>query len=312
MYPIEVQNVTKRFGEIVAVNNVSFNVRKGEIFSLLGPNGAGKTTLVNIITCQLNPDSGTCKVFGMDVTKKQKEIKRLIGFCPQEIVLYDFLSARENLKFFADLYNLPSKEAKTRIEEMLSLVGLSSRADDKIRTYSGGMKRRLNIAAAFLHDPQILILDEPTTGLDPSSRRAIWDLITTFKEEGKTVLMSTHYMDEAESLSNRVAIMDQGKIIALDTPKKLKKMLEEKSAIQLECRKLTKKAVEELSKISTTHKVAVKENLIRIVVKDVDETLPKAIEIALKNGAWIEKAIVLEPTLEDVFIKLTGKTLEGE
>ena len=222
---LEVKHLTKNYGKLIAVSGISFRADRGETIGLLGPNGAGKTTTVSIIAGLLSPDSGEVLIEGKQVNSDTDPVKLKIGLVPQDMALYDKLSARDNLTFFAALYSLAGATAKQAIADVLSLVGLSDRAGDKVETFSGGMKRRLNLAAALLHDPQILLLDEPTVGVDPQSRNAIFDNLEGLKKRGKTLIYTTHYMEEAERLCDRIVIIDHGKMIANDTLQGLHKLL---------------------------------------------------------------------------------------
>src|ERR1700682_79692 len=217
MSMLEVKHLTKNYGKLIAVTGVSFRADRGETIGLLGPNGAGKTTTVSIIAGLLSPDSGQVLIEGKQVKSDTDPVKLKIGLVPQDMALYDKLSARDNLYFFGALYSLAGARAKQAIDDVLNLVGLSDRAGDKVETFSGGMKRRLNLAAALLHDPQILLLDEPTVGVDPQSRNAIFDNLETLKKRGKTLLYTTHYMEEEERLGERLVIVDHGNVIANDT-----------------------------------------------------------------------------------------------
>jgi ABC-2 type transport system ATP-binding protein len=228
---IEVSNLEKRFGEIMALDGLSFKVSWGEIFGLLGPNGAGKTTTINILCGILTPDGGTATVAGYDVQSEAAEIKEMIGVSPQEPAFYPYLTGRENIELMGNLHCLPGPEIKKRTEDLIEKVGLAGGSRRKASGYSGGMVRRTSLAMALVQDPDIAFLDEPTVGMDPQSRRATWDLIRELKERGKTVILTTHYIEEAEALANRVGIIDYGKLIALDTPKAL---MEEHGAKDLE------------------------------------------------------------------------------
>ena len=224
---IEVSNLTKIFKSrgrtITAVNDVSFDVFKVEIFGMIGPNGAGKSTTFSVLTTLLKPTTGSVKVAGFDVEKEDDKIRPLIGIVPQKLSLYTLLTARENLELMGNLYNVPKKVMEERIDYYLRLVGLESSADRFTGGFSGGMKQRLSVIAAVIHDPEILFLDEPSTGLDPQTRQAIWKLAKKFNTEGKTLIFTTHYMEEADNLCDRVAVMNSGKIVALDDPETLKK-----------------------------------------------------------------------------------------
>lgn len=218
---IKVQNLVKKFGDFTAVNDLSFEVKPGELFGLLGPNGAGKTTAINIMTGLLEPTEGTAIVGGFDIKKQINEIRKMIGVCPQEPAFYPFLTGRENVELFGNLHNIPKKILRERTKELLELVGLVEGATRRAGTYSGGMIRRISLVMALINDPEIAFLDEPTVAMDPQSRRATWGFVKNLKERNKTVILTTHYIEEAEALCDRVGIIDEGKIIALDTPKAL-------------------------------------------------------------------------------------------
>jgi ABC-2 type transport system ATP-binding protein len=218
---IIIENLTKKFEDKVAVDNLNLQVKKGELFGLLGPNGAGKTTTINILCGLIKPTSGSAKIFGYDIQKDTQKVKELLGVCIQETAIYPYLNAYENLELFGNLYNVDKKTIKERSKMLLEKMGLIEDAKRLTAKYSGGMKRRLSLALALIHDPQIAFLDEPTVALDPQSRRAVWDFIRDQKNKGKTIILTTHYMEEAEELCDRVGIIDQGKLIALGTPKEL-------------------------------------------------------------------------------------------
>ena len=220
-YAIIMERVVKRFEDVVALDGVSFKVANGELFGLLGPNGAGKTTTVNILCGLLKPTSGSAFVGGCDVQKESAKVKELIGVCPQETAIYPYLTGAENVELFGNLYALDKNTLKARRDMLLGKMGLTQDAKRRVEKYSGGMKRRLSLILALIHDPQIIFLDEPTVGMDPQSRRAVWDFMGELKKEGKTIFLTTHYMEEAEALCDRVGIIDHGRLIALDSPKKL-------------------------------------------------------------------------------------------
>jgi len=220
-FAIVMENIVKRFEDVVALDSVSFKVAKGELFGLLGPNGAGKTTAVNILCGLLKPSSGFAMVGGCDVQKENVKVKELIGVCPQETAIYPYLTGVENVELFGNLYALGKNMLKARRNVLLSRMGLTQDAKRRVEKYSGGMKRRLSLILAIIHDPKIIFLDEPTVGMDPQSRRAVWDFLRELKKEGKTIFLTTHYMEEAEVLCDRVGIIDHGKLIALDSPRKL-------------------------------------------------------------------------------------------
>jgi len=219
---IVIDNLTKKFEDVTAVDGLSLRVERGELFGLLGPNGAGKTTTVNVLSCLLKPTSGSINVGGYDAEKRPDEVRKLIGVCPQDTAVFSYLTGRENVELFGNLHAMPKEKLKKRAEELLEKMGLSSDAKRRVRKYSGGMRRRINLIMALVHDPEIAFLDEPTVGMDPQSRRAVWDFIKELKKQNKTVILTTHYMEEAEELCNRVGIIDYGKLIALGAPEQLK------------------------------------------------------------------------------------------
>jgi len=214
-------NIVKRFEDVIAVDGVSLQVKEGELFGLLGPNGAGKTTTVNILCGLIKPTSGNAMVGGYDVQKENTKVKELIGVCPQETAIYPYLTGAENVELFGNLYTLDKNTLRVRQKMLFEKMGLTQDAKRRVEKYSGGMKRRLSLIMALIHDPQIIFLDEPTIGMDPQSRRAVWDFMVELKKESKTIFLTTHYMEEAEALCDRVGIIDRGKLIALDSPKEL-------------------------------------------------------------------------------------------
>jgi ABC-2 type transport system ATP-binding protein len=306
---IETYELTKDFNGLRAVDSVSFAVKKGEIFGFLGPNGAGKTTTINMLTTLLLPTSGTARVNGYDILEAPREVRRSIGIVPQEVVLENDLTARENLQFHADLYNVPKKDASERIPELLELVGLEKRIDDKVATYSGGMKRRLEIVKAFLHRPAIIFMDEPTQGLDPQTRRVIWDHIKYLnEEEGITIFLTTHYMEEADYLCDRVAIIDYGKILDLDAPENLKDKISEGDVIDVRVDKVDA-FVKEMKEYSPQ---VLKEGTVRLRALKGEAALPRILKLSEKLGLTISSMALREPTLEDVFIHYTGREIREE
>jgi ABC-2 type transport system ATP-binding protein len=306
---IEAQNLIKRYGTIEAVRGLSFAVRRGEIFGFLGPNGAGKTTTISMLSCLLEPTAGNATVAGYDVVKTSDEVKRRIGLVPQELALYNTLSARDNLDYFGRIYGLHGRELRGRVDEVLGMVGLAERARVAVKTYSGGMKRRLNIAAGLLHRPEVLFLDEPTVGVDPQSRNAIFEHVERLRDEGMTILYTTHYMEEAERLCDRVAIIDEGRIVALDAPRKLIGDLGE-GIIHLGI--ANGMADEILGKIRTLPEVkqAVRfDGKVRVEAACAQETLIRLLELFNSTDTDVTALEVLEPNLETVFLHLTGKRL---
>ena len=227
------KNLQKSYGDFQAVQGISFSVLRGEIFSLLGPNGAGKTTTISMLSCLLTPTDGSATIDGRSIPQDNLAIRKVIGVVPQEIALYDELTARQNLQFWGQMYDMKGKELKDRIDEVLGQVNLSDRANDRVETFSGGMKRRINIAVGLLHKPKLLFMDEPTVGIDPQSRRRILDMVKELRDQGMTVVYTTHYMQEAEELSDRVGIIDHGRLIALGTQDELKQVVGEQETVRL-------------------------------------------------------------------------------
>ncbi|NWF87577.1 ABC transporter ATP-binding protein [Candidatus Bathyarchaeota archaeon] len=306
---IEVEDLVKHYGEVKAVDGVSFAVEEGEIFGLLGPNGAGKTTLMEILCCLRTFDSGRVTIRGFDLVKDSLKVRASIGFCPQETLLYDLLSVKENFAFSASLYSLSSKKFKERVEFSSKVLGVGEFLNRKVQQLSGGMKRRANLAASVIHDPPIVILDEPTVGFDPNIKREFWEMIKNFKNYGKTVLLSTHDMYEADEICDRVAIMDKGKIVALDKPYILKKTIGGDAAIHIRVKNSqTKKTLTVLKEYKTT----VIDNEIRVSANNPWEIMAEVSNKLVSQGILTEKIEIVEPTLEDVFIKLAGRKLAEE
>ncbi len=299
---IEIKNISRKFKDVEALKNINLKIEEGEVFALLGPNGAGKTTLINILTSILKPTNGTATVNGYDIIKNPLEVRKSIGIVFQEPSLDDLLTAEENLYVHGILYNLEKKELKKRIKEMLEKVELYERKDSIVRTFSGGMKRRLEIARGLLHTPKILFLDEPTIGLDPHSRRTIWEYIRKIKEENNTtIILTTHYMEEAEKLADRVGIINKGEIIALDSVENLKKKIgDEILIIEGE---LNLEALKKLSFIKSIERI---NERFFITSKEITKNLNEILK-HIKNIKDIE---IRKTSLEDVFLKLTGKKIE--
>jgi ABC-2 type transport system ATP-binding protein len=276
---------------------------------LLGPNGAGKSTLITMITTLIKPESGEIKVAGYDVVKEFSKVKEYIGLVPQEIALYPTLTAKENLDFWGKMYGLSGSHLKKRIDNVLETVGLTDRQKDKIKTYSGGMKRRINIAAALLHKPELLIMDEPTVGIDPQSRNHILETVLELNKEGMTVLYTSHYMEEVEFLCSRVAIMDYDKIIALGTKPELRKLISDEDIINIEAYNIKEDKVKEIENLSGILSVQISENNIKVLTKNADEVLASVISKLDSESAKIQSVKIDEPNLENVFLHLTGRVL---
>ncbi len=303
---IQVQNLSKSFQDIQAVNNISFTIKKGEIFGLLGPNGAGKSTTLNMMSTILKSDAGSIHIDGKNSSKNSNECKHLIGVVPQEISLYEDLSAYNNLLFWGDLYGIPSKQLKERIHETLELIGLLDRKNDLIKTYSGGMKRRINIAAALLHHPKILFMDEPTVGIDPQSRNHIFEVIETLNSQGMTIVYTTHYMEEVERLCDRIAIIDSGKIIAQGTQSQLKELVQTKESIQFEFNFLSETNVDQLRQLLP---YTITQNKNKLLVESTVKELSKVITACNELELSIKDIQLNKVNLEAIFLNLTGKQL---
>jgi len=302
---IETNNLTKKFNGITAVNNLNLKVRDGETLGLLGPNGAGKTTLLLMLATLRNPTSGTAKVNGFDIIREQHNVRKSIGMVFQDPSSDDILTGRENLILHGLLYGIPKDQRDKKIDEVLDLVNLSARQSEIVKNYSGGMRRRLEIARGLMHKPKILFLDEPTLGLDPQSRESIWRHIEKLKKENKmTIIITTHYMEEADRLCDRVAIIDAGKIVALDTPENLKKVLKG-DIISL---KLSKPNLSTIKKMRFVKKIEKTADGVRLTVEDAHKNL----QAVLKAIGKVEFVEVREPTLNDVFLHFTGKTINEE
>jgi ABC-2 type transport system ATP-binding protein len=310
---VEVENLRKQYDPpdgVEAVKSISFHINRGEIFSLLGPNGAGKTTTISMLSCLLSPTSGEARVDGRSVTKDAKPVKQIIGVVPQEIALYDTISARENLRFWGKMYGLRGGQLQERITAVLDIAGLADRADEKVEKYSGGMKRRINIAVSLLHNPQVLYMDEPTVGIDPQSRRRIMDTVNELNEKGLTVIYTTHYMEEAQELSNRIGIIDHGDLIALGTIDELTKMVGQFDTIHLQVEGMENgRLAADLAQLPGIHRATNEENELVLQATDANATLPDVISHITSAGCHIRQLAVQEPNLEAVFLHLTGRAL---
>ncbi|MGQ9788344.1 MAG: ATP-binding cassette domain-containing protein [Candidatus Hadarchaeaceae archaeon] len=310
-YAIETEHLTRKFGEIVAVKDVSLKIRYGEIFGLLGPNGAGKTTLTHMLCTILRPTSGTVKVVGHDVCREPDEVRSSIGIVFQDPSLDSNLTGRENLDFHGRMYGMSSEQRKARIEEVLGLVGLNNRADSLVKTYSGGMKRRLEIARGLMHHPKILFLDEPTLGLDAQTRRVVWEQIEKLNRTEKvTIVLTTHYIEEADYLCDRVGIIDLGRIVALDTPRALKDKLEG-DVVYLKVDNL-KRVLQIFQQSGLVKGVKITGDALQLQVGNGSKTIPKIIEMVRKRGGQVQEVSLKRPSLEDVFINYTGRAIREE
>jgi ABC-2 type transport system ATP-binding protein len=314
MLPIKVDNLTKKFGELAAVDNLSFGVFEGELFGLLGPNGAGKTTTINMLATLLKPTSGSVEVAGYSTLKNPDAVRKNIGMVFQEPTLDTKLTGYENLDFHACMYGLNKEERKKRIKEVFELVELTDKANVLVENYSGGMKRRLEIARGLIHKPKILFLDEPTIGLDAQTRRHIWDYIKKLNKKDVTMILTTHYMEEADYLCDRVAIIDHGKIIALDTPANLKSTVStDVIALEISNQSVNISGfLEFLKRMRWINDIKWKSGILHLNVKEGDKKIPRIIRIASRFEVIITAVNLHRPSLEDVFIKITGKTIREE
>ncbi|MBI5248566.1 MAG: ABC transporter ATP-binding protein [Desulfomonile tiedjei] len=302
-------DLTKVFGSFVAVNHIAFEVERGEIFGFLGPNGAGKTTTIKILCGLLKPTSGEARVSGLDVATQSEEIKKNIGYMSQKFSLYEDLTVEENIDFFGGIYGLSGEKKEERFQWVLGMAGLTDKRDIKTGDLALGWKQRLALGCAILHEPPVLFLDEPTSGVDPLSRRDFWDLINNLATEGITVFVTTHYMEEAE-YCNRLALMNRGKIIALGTPRQLKRDWMPESVLELECDDLMT-AAELLSQDQAFSEVAVFGNILHLVAKDPEAASARAQETLGEAGISVLNIGEVTPSLEDVFVTLTAKDQEN-
>ncbi len=311
---VEVSNLKKQYGNFTAVDGVSFQIRKGEIFGLLGPNGAGKTSSIHILAGIFPPTSGEVQIAGYDIRKGLNDIKKIIGIVPQELAIYPRLTGQENLEFFGELYGLQGNPLKERVEETLALVGLSERASSRAETYSGGMKRRLNLAAGLMHRPQLLLLDEPTVGVDPQSRNHVFEGVRELNRQGLTVLYTSHYMEEVEALCDRVGIMDAGRLVACDTvPNLIASMGSARIEVGVGKAEAEEKFLNRLRNLEGVRTVEVvhseEANSLHIGAPRPSEVLPSVISTMNDSALSLLSLQIKQPNLEDVFLSLTGKSL---
>ena len=311
VHAIETKQLTKAYGSLKAVDSLDIVVESREIFGLLGPNGAGKTTVISMLCTILKPTSGSATVNGFDIVREANKVRKSIGIVFQDPSIDDRLTGRENLFMHANLYGVPASEQKERISRILKLVELEDRADDLLRTYSGGMRRRLELGRGLIHYPKVLFLDEPTVGLDPQTRDHMWKYIKELKEAHDiTVVLTTHYMDEADRLSDRIAIMDNGKIVVSDSPPKLKETLEgDVITVRANNVQALSELVNKWLGLNQTHIV---DNALEITVRNGKAVMPRIMELATQNKIYVESLLLREPNLEDVFLHYTGKTIRED
>jgi ABC-2 type transport system ATP-binding protein len=306
---IEVQNLHKSFGDFQAVQGVTFCAEAGEVLSLLGPNGAGKSTTISMLSGLLAPTQGDACIMGHSITREPEAAKASLGVVPQDIALYPDLSARENLVFWGKMYGLRGAALKSRVDEVLEVIGLADRQKDRVGKFSGGMKRRVNIGAALLHKPDVVIMDEPTVGIDPQSRRHILDNVKELNQKGMTVLYTTHYMEEAAELSDHIAIMDKGRVIAYGTHNELVKMVGEQTRIDLTLNSEAEKILSAWQMTEGVSRIDSTDGSVTALVDDSNRVLPRLFDAASKAGVRIASIDIQEPNLETVFLHLTGRAL---
>ncbi|GAB4273954.1 MAG: ABC transporter ATP-binding protein [Candidatus Promineifilaceae bacterium] len=309
---LQARALYKQFGDVTAVQGISFQIAAGEIYSLLGPNGAGKTTIISMLTGLIRPTKGDAAIDGRSITQNVRQVKEIIGVVPQEIALYPNITARENLVFWGRMYGLSGKKLAARVDAALELAGLNGRAHDKVQTFSGGMKRRLNIAVGLLHEPKILFMDEPTVGIDPQSRRRILDTVKALNAEGMTVLYTTHYMEEAEELSHRIGVIDNGRLIAEGTLPELTELVGELETMQLtvESGELDNEQITAvLQQLPQLHHIYPENGHLMLQTPDANEVLPLVIHHLNQAGVTLKSLSIQEPDLEAVFLHLTGRAL---
>lgn len=312
---IEVTNLTKKFGDFTAVDNISFDVKKSEIFGLLGPNGAGKTTTIRMLSTLTRPTEGTAKIGRYDVAKQDNKVRQLIGLVSEKMIMYDRLTAKENLKFFGKLYSLPKDTMNQRIDELLELVQLTKFKDTKVGTFSTGMRQRMNVVRALLNRPQVLFLDEPTLGLDPQSTVEIREFVKKINKENETtIILTTHMMNEADILCDRIGIIDHGKITALDTSKNLKKIVsgDDTTVLKLDVANVTPKLLKKIKEIDCVKSVAQEGETHLKVHATGDTPLDDILKVLQANNTKINSIEHVQPTLEDVFLQITGRDMRDK
>ena len=310
-YIIETHDISKKYDDFTAVNGVNLKVPKNSVYGVLGPNGAGKTTLISMLCTILHPTSGTAIVNGYDVTKNPKEVRESIGIVFQSRALDDILTGREHLEMHASLYGVPKDVRENRIEEILDLIALGTKADEFVKTYSGGMKRRLEIGRGLIHRPKVLFLDEPTLGLDPQTRESIWEYIQELNQnQDVSVLMTTHYMEEADKLCDEIAIINQGQIITANSPKNLKRELKA-DTITMQVDKL-EEFTEKVEKLDFVKETYVMDSEIKLMVERGENLVAELVNFANDNNIFVYSIELEHPNLEDVFLKYTGRTIQGE
>ncbi len=311
---IEITNLTKSFGTLTAVDNISLSIPQGDFFGLLGPNGAGKTTLIRMLTTLIRPTAGKAGIMGADVVREQAKVRSLIGVIPQAMTSDLDLTGLETMDIYARFYGMGRQERRRRIDELLSMVGLRERAGDLVATYSGGMRRRLEIARGLVHEPKVLMLDEPTIGLDPQSRHVVWEILEKFRNSYRmTILLTTHYMEEAEALCDHVAIIDNGRVVALDTVEGLKKNIPQKDVVELTVGAGDLQRAEQwINSLDAITSCAAMDNVLKICADNGAQAIPDLVQGLKALGIRVSRVMLKEQTLEDVFIHYTGRPIREE
>jgi ABC-2 type transport system ATP-binding protein len=308
---LQVRDLVKKYGDLAAVKGISFDIQEDEICSLLGPNGAGKTTTISVLSTLYAPTSGDATIDGHSVSREPMAVRNVIGLVPQELALYDDLSARENLMFWGRMYGLSGRALRLRVAEVLEQIGLADRAKERVRAYSGGMKRRVNIGVGLLHKPKLLFMDEPTVGIDPQSRRAILDSVKDLNKQGMTVLYTTHYMEEAQELSDRVGIIDHGELIALGTQAELTRQVGETDTLVLHIDESQdgEALAAAARQIDNVLRADVTDHTVAVIAPEAEDIMAPVIIKANELGIKIRSVDIKEPNLEAVFLHLTGRAL---
>lgn len=306
---IEIRSLIKRYKNKLAVDSLTLAINEGEIFGLLGPNGAGKSTTINILMGLIKANGGNVLINGLDISKDSLEAKQLMGLVPQDIAIYESLSAQENVKFFGSLYDLKGEDLNLKAKKSLEFVGLLDKAKEKPKTFSGGMKRRLNIACAIIHQPKIVIMDEPTVGIDPQSRNHILEAVKELNRQGSTIIYTSHYMDEVDALCNKIGIMDHGKLIACGEKNEIKKLSKADEILNIEATDIRYNPIEELKNLPGVKNVSINENTIKVISTRGQSILQDALFILSKSDVRVKSITLKEPDLESVFLSLTGRNL---
>jgi ABC-2 type transport system ATP-binding protein len=308
---LEVKSLRKEFGDLTAVDGISFDIQEGEIFGFLGPNGAGKTTSISMICGLLKPTAGEIFVEGQSILKNPREVKKLLGVVPQEVAIYEELSARENLSFWGGIFGMGGRGLRARVDELLEQVGLEERAKEPTKIFSGGMKRRLNLALGLIHDPKLILLDEPTVGIDPQARRNILDVVKDIVAGGRTVLYTTHYLEEAEELCDRLAIIDHGQILSQGTVGELQTQLGEGSLLTVQGSFQAATLSEAVAAVDGLLPIEIDDDRAKLLVSRDGPGVSHSLEGLFSRGLTFDDITIKEPNLEDLFLKLTGRELRN-